>query len=294
MAFTPSREGQLSEDRLKWGYWWVTHKVQVRQWFIVFMVLLDTVLVGYAGYGFVDWFFLSGARERAAIGQMVKNPIDYAFFRNSAKPVALGVEDTLILQSGDGVFDFSSKVINDNTKWWADFNYRYVLNEDQNSSPKMTYGFVLPGDSTYLSTLGWKAGSTPSVRLEISNMQWHRVSPHVTFPTYESWKAEHLNLVIEPEPFRPALGSDPLHVSKAVFKVTNDSAYGYRTARFFVMLLSDTAVVGVNDVTIGRLLAGESKSVEVSWLTDLPTVTNVEIMPIINLMDPKIFVTVGR
>ncbi len=294
MAFTPTREGQLSEEKLKWGYWWVTHKVQVRRWFILVMIILDLIVLAYVGYGFVDWFFLSGAKERADIGQMVQNPIDYASFRAAAKPVDLVYENPLVLQAGEGAYDIASKVTNDNTKWWADFNYRFIMNEDPNSSPKAAYGFVLPGDSTYLSTLGWKTTSTPAVRLEISNMQWHRISPHTTFPTYDVWKAEHLNLVIEPEPFRPALSSDPLHVSKAVFQVTNDSAYGLRTARFFVILYSDQAIVGVNDVTIGRLMAGDGKTVEVSWFSDLPTVTSVEVIPIINLMDPMSFVTVGQ
>jgi len=108
MAFEPTREGQLTEEKLKWGYWWITHKVQVRKVFTVFMALLAAALVGYAAFGFLDWFFGSGVRERAQIGMLTQDVTDFEAFRRGLAPEPLVIDDALMLDANENVYDFIS------------------------------------------------------------------------------------------------------------------------------------------------------------------------------------------
>ncbi len=291
MAFQVSREGQLTEEKLKWGYWWVTHKVQVRRWFTVFLAIVAFVLVGYAAYGFADWYFGSGVRERAALATYLQPAIDISLFRRDTpkKPV---IEPVSILATGEGTFDMIARITNPSKSFWMDFDYRFVSGGSVVGT--VQHGFLLPASSKYLYLLGVKGTRPGSASMELNNVSVHRVDPHVIKPDYVTWGRARLNFKITDIKFTPPAPTDPLAVSRATFTVKNDTGFGYWNAGFFVMLRSESSIVGANYVVITELRAGQTRTVDASWFADVPGVTDVQVTPDVNIFDDRVYIPPGQ
>jgi len=292
MAFDASREGQLEEDRLKWGYWWVTHKVQVRGATVAALIVFDLIFIGYAAFGFVDWYFLSGVRERASIAQLTLRPTDYAWFRQKNGTQDLQVEPAMTLAGSQGAYDVVARVTNPNPQWRVTFEYHFTT--DGGATPTKT-AYVLPGDSRWLYALGQRSESRPSSsQLVIEKVQWKRVDLHETRPDYATWSTQRLDIRTSDVTYAGPQPQDPVVVSKAKFTVTNATAFGYYNVGFVVVLYSGTRITGVNRVAVSDLRAGEVKQVEASWFTDMPSATKVEVRPEIDIFDPRAYIATGQ
>lgn len=292
MAFTPSREGQLTEDKLNWGYWWVTHKVQVRRWFSVFLLVVDLGLVGYAGFGFADWFFGSGEIERRLTAQMSQQAINYTYFREKFAPTEFKIDDAVVLNAGEKTYDFMARATNPNPHWWLTFDYRFESAAGQTTTQR---GWLLPGDSKLLDALGVKSDVRPgTAKIVIENPVWHRVNMHETRPDYATWAKQRLNFQIDDVAFVPPSPQDPIAINRVQFNITNDTGFGYFKTGFLVTLLSGSRIVGINKVFISDLRPGERRPVEVSWFFDLPGVSKVDVRPIVNIFDEKNYIPPGQ
>ncbi len=291
MAFQVSREGQLTEEKLNWGFWWVTHKVQVRRWFTVVLGIVAFVLVAYAGYGFADWYFGSGVLERASFAAYERPAIDLSLFRRDTpqRPV---IEPAYILASSEDSFDLVSQVTNPSKSFWLEFDYRFE--SGGSTVGTVQHGFLLPASKKYLYVLGVKGNRPGSVTLQLNNVSVHRVDPHVIKPDYLTWARARLNFKIGDIQFKPPAPTDPLPVSRATFTVKNDTGFSYWKAGFFVLLRTGTSVSGANYVVITELRAGETRTVDASWFADMPGVSDVQVTPDLNIFDNSIYIPPGR
>lgn len=292
MPFDPGEIGKISEKGLKWGYWWVTHKVLLRKLLTIAIGIVAGVLVAYAGYGFLDWFFGSGVRERAEIGLLTKAVTPFSDFRAASTPQQLSLSTATVLDSGSGRYDIFSRAVNPNEQWWVEFDYTV---ETGVSAPIQKTAYLLPGETKNLHALGIKADSRPgNPSFMIDNISWHRVDQHVVRPDYRSWAGARLNFRLSDLKFVPPDPADPLPVSNAEFTVVNDTAFSYYEVGFFVTLYSGNRVAGVNYVTISELRAGERRPVKAAWFNSLPTVSRVEVTPEVNIFDDLVYIPPGR
>lgn len=291
MAFDPTG-GKLDEGQLNWGYWWVTHQVQVRKAATFVFGIFAFSLLAYAIWGFADWFLFSGVKERqqAGLTQYVEIPV--STFRQYAAKTEPFFDDPTVLPAGEGRYDLFAKATNANENWMVTFDYRF---EASGTSIPAKKGFLLPGETKRLHALGVKAEARPSSgKTVISNMQWSHVDPHLVFPGYAGWSKARLDIVAETPTFVPPAAGDTLPIGRATFSVVNRTAFSYYTVGFFVTAYSNQQVVGVNYVTISRLMAGERRTVEASWFSALPAVTRVEVMPEVNILDASAYIAPGK
>ncbi|MFH2062778.1 MAG: hypothetical protein ABIJ46_01330 [bacterium] len=279
-------DDRLSEDQLRWGLWWLHHKAQLKTGLTVLLAVVGFSLLAYGVWGFADWFFGSGVRERAGTALLTQNLTDYAGFREASMPERLSVQTPIVLTSGEGKYDLLARVANPNRRWWVEFDYRFV---DSGLPDRVQHGYLLPADSRYLYQLAVDADRRPSPSFEIVDLSWHRVDGHVVRPDYQTWATSRLDFVIADPEFMPPDPKSSLPVSRARFSVTNNTAYGYVSVPFMVALLSGERVVAANRVVASGLKAGETRTVEASWFNDLPSVTRVEVRPELNLFDPAIY-----
>ncbi len=291
MAFDPTGE-KLDEGQLSLGYWWVTHQVLVRKVGTVLLGIVAGSLFAYASWGFIDWFFVSGVQERRDAATIRHIGVPVETFRQYGAKTALLFEDATILPSGDGRYDLFARATNPNENWMATFDYHF-------DAPGMTVpakrGFLLPGETKRIHALGVRAEARPSsARTVISNLRWERVDPHLVFPGYRDWAARRLDIGIEGAVFVPPAVDAASSVGRASFTVVNRTAFSYYSAGFFVTAYAGQQAVGVQYVTISRLMAGERRAVEASWFTPLPTVTRIEVMPDINILDLSVYIAPGR
>lgn len=277
----------LSERQLRWGKWWLEHKHQVKTGYTIALAVLAFSLVAYAGWGFLDWFFGSGVRERAQIALLTKDLTDYAGFREATAPVQIQVEPATTVPAGPGKYDLVARVANQNEDWWVEFDYVF---SGPGADGSVRRGYLLPAEEKYLRSLAVKSESRPSPSIEIKNLVWHRVDKHVVRPDYRSWAGARLNIVISDAGFFPPSPDDTIPVSKAKFVVTNNTGFSYHAVTFFVVLQSGGRIVGVNQVVASDLRAGERRQMEAGWFNDLPNITRVEITPEINIFDDRVYV----
>jgi len=292
MPFDPSEIGKLSEKKLKWGYWWVTHKVQVRKIFTLILGIIGAALVAFAAFGFLDWFFGSGVRERTEIGTLTQQVIPYASFREKFKPIDIVIDSPVVMESGSGSYDFFSRAFNQNEIWWVSFEYQITAS---GVTTKTVPSFLLPGETKNLFALGIDSDSRPgSPEISITNLKWHRVNQHDIRPSYEAWSDARLNFRLTGLEFVPPEPTDLVPVSNAKFTVINDTGFSYYTIGFFVTLYSGPKIVGVNYITISELRAGERRPVEASWFTTLPNISRVEVDPTVNIFDEGVYIPPGQ
>lgn len=273
------------------AYWWVTHKVQVRRVFTLIVLLIDLALVGFAGYGFLDYYFGSGVGERVQVAQLAKQYINYGSIRQLMAPADLTVESMSVLNSGSGTYDIVARIANPNPKHWAEFDFQFMAGEPLGAA---AHDFVLPGSSKFIRLLGIKsAGSPGSPEIQFSNMAWHRLNAHVVGPDYSAWAAARLNLPITDVVFTPPEPTDPLTISRVTFNVKNNTGFGYRRIGFFVNLIGAAGQSGVNYVTISDLRPGEVRQVDASWFSVVPSVSSVEVEPDVNIFDSAAYIPPG-
>jgi hypothetical protein len=269
----------------------VNNKNQVKKVATAVLAVVAFSLFAYGAWGFADWFLGSGVRERQEIGQLTLNWTDYGFFRQAASPEPMITQSATVLSAGEGKYDMIARVSNPNQRWWMEFDYRFT---GPGFDDKYKKGFLMPSDTVYLYSLAVEAGAKPAVNLEISNLMMRRVDNHIVQPDYRTWATERIDFEFEDIGFKKPDPNSPIPISRAAFKVNNDTAFGYVSVPFFVTLLSGNRVVGVNRTVISELRAGEIREVEVSWFNDLPNVTRVEVKPELNLFDPDVYLKPGE
>ncbi|MBN1584773.1 hypothetical protein JW899_00185 [Candidatus Uhrbacteria bacterium] len=293
MEFTPSREGQLTERQIKWGYWWVSHKLQLKAALTVLIGISAFGLLSYGIYGFADWFFGSGVRERAEIGLMATTPTGYLEINRRVAPQEPIFSEPSVLLSGSGSYDIYSTVDNPNADWILKLSWHFEADGQPVGNSRQTT--VLPLGSAILSSLSYRSEVRPGqARLVLDGRRWQRLDKHVVRPDYPTWSGERLDLRVSDVSFNPPAADDPLTVSRAKFTVTNATGYGYWRVGFHVVLWGGTGLVGVNYVTVGELRPGESRPVDASWFTALPPVNRVEVIPEIDIFDADAYMPVGR
>jgi len=293
MAFESVREGQLTEDKLKWGYWWVTHKIQVRQGFSLILTLIDLILVAYAAYGFFDWYFGSGVQERATMATLPRQLINYTAFHQARAPQPLVIDSAAVLNAGEKSYDLAAQVTNPNMGYWVEFDYQFVGGNGPVGA--VGHDFILPGATKYIHSLDVKADSSPGASdLQVSTVAWHRVDAHVITPDLAHWAGQRLAFKVDEVKFKAPDPNEKLTVSRATFRLINDTGYGYRKMGFFFALEGTSGLVGVNYVTISDLRPGEVRQVEASWFSDLPSVSGVDVTPDVNIFNAQVYIPPGE
>jgi hypothetical protein len=291
MAFEPTREGQITEKQLKWGYWWVTHKLQLKALLTIFIGIIAFSLLGYAVYGFADWFFGSGVAERAAIAQMANQPTGYPAIQARAQPQQVSIEPASVLVSGADSYDLVSRVLNPNDDWTAMVTWHFEVAGRPVDEPRMTT--ILPNGANWLVELGYKSADVPvGTQLVVDDFAWRRLDKHRIRPDWPSWSGERLDIRLTDVEYRPPAADDPLSVSRATFNVVNSTGYSYWRMGFVVSLLDQGSLVGINRVTVSQLRAGETRPVDATWFSALPNVTDVQVTPEINILDESVYMPV--
>lgn len=198
----------------------------------------------------------------------------------------------MVLGAGAGAYDIAVRVTNPNLKWRVSFDYHF----DAGGAATVTQkGYILPGDTRWLYALGQRGTSRPpNAKIVVENVKWLRADPHLTLPDYATWIAKRMDIRISDAVYAGPQPQDPVPVGKATFTVTNATAFGYYNMGFFVTLHSGSWVVAVNRVAVSALRPGETRQVEATWASDIPTATRVEVKPEVDVFDERTYIPAGK
>ncbi len=267
--------------------WWVTHRALLKRIGFALFIAVDAALLLFGGWHLLDAFAVSYGVEQNAVMRMVAlGQSDLHAYTAANAAVDLEVGDGRVISIGGGRYDLYATLANQNEDWWAEFTYAFSIGGEQTESRE---GFILPTQEKPVAELAVESASPiPSASLVLQDVRWHRVDAH-GIPDYATWADDRLNLTISASSFEKETRFDGEVFGRTAFTIENDTAYSYYDVGLFVLLLRGSSVVGVNRTTLSALESGVETEVTVNWFGTLPSVSQVQVIPELNIFDLEVY-----
>jgi len=278
--------GRISNLKLKASYWYVTHKIQLKQGLIVSLIALSIMFYGFSLYRGAMILLVEDKASEQNLAYLPADFIDYQYFHQANKPKELRVLGFEAIGGRDGQYDFVAKIGNSNEKWIAEAVTIQLISHQDVMAEKVV--FVYPQTEKYVAFFGQEVnGPTPA--LKIDKVDWQR------YLEFENFAQPRLKFAISDIDFQSARESGirgELPVSVLNFKMANDTGYSYWSVGVQMILLSGSKVVGANYLALDQFISQETREVEMRWYESLGGVSQVEILPEVDILDPTSYMPV--
>lgn len=273
--------------------WWVRHKAAIYFWSRTILIASNTLVWGYVLWGVVDAYAISYPRESRitldiANNQAILNRIE------QDRPGNIGTSQVLVFPTTENRFDIMVDMENRNEQWWVEFSYRFNISGEQTP---VHQGYVLPASQTTLTELGWKPKGKGgrAAQLVVENIRWHRVNPDEVEGNYSEFVRKRFGgVAAEHVRFEMAAPTEGASLSRTTFDVVNRGAYGYWSVDYVIKLKRGNTVMAVNRINLLDLKPGETRPVELYWFDKIQGVNKTEVIPVINLLDPSVYLPSDR
>jgi hypothetical protein len=288
---TPVGSG-FTEGELQFASFWVRRKLEIRRAVYVILIIVNAVFWGYAGWGFIDAYAISYPRESRIPQEIAANEL-IAKRLTSNRPQSVQVKNVDVFQSTDGRLDMVVAVHNPNPQLAAEFTYRFNVSGELTTSRS---GFLLPGESTYLGEFGFaqsKPGGKTAV-LTVDDLKWKRVDPAEVGGDYATWLERRNAFRITNVANTQDVEISGKKFFRTTFQFENPTAYGYWNVDLYVILKRSDAPVAANKITLQRVASGDKRTVTLDWFETLPSITDTEIIPVVNFLEPAAYLPASR
>ncbi len=275
----------LSEKQLKFGYWFVTHKLQLKRGLEFALMAVSAGLFLFTIAMLVKLFLVEDTAFRAMQRQASQNLVNPAVIA-ARVPKPLSVKTSAALEGGKGTSDAYAEITNPNKDSWASWTGQFSA-QGATTTPRRE--FILPGETKPVVDLGIESPRLTGLKYEIRDLAWHRVDRH-DIPDYAAYRDNRLRFDIKDVVFTSAPSPDGKStVSRVSFTVVNGSAYNYWTVRFIARLYRGTSIAAVNTVELQAMKTGETRKVEMAWVQDLQAISKPEVIPDVNILDLSVY-----
>ncbi len=274
------------EKRFKYSLIWVEHRDLLRKIGLTIWGGVAGLMILYSLWVMVDTFLISYETERALL---VNTGLNQSTRHNAvlaSAPGALKLSSSSdIFAIDDDRYDFYTTVENENEDYWAEFDYYFSYGS---SVTETKHGFVYPVEEKPLVYLAWESDSRPSsAQVILENIQWHMIDGH-TIPDFVTYREDMIDFDITDADFESSIGYDTT-IGRSTFTVENDSAFAYWEPLFYVILHRGESVAGVTTTVAPQFAPGDKDTIEQNWYGTLPAITDVEIIPEVELLDDSVF-----
>ncbi|MBU1032683.1 MAG: hypothetical protein ABII13_00405 [Patescibacteria group bacterium] len=282
-----SSTGSFSSGELKLASFWVRNRSLFVRTGYGFLIALNVVLWAYVLWGILDAYAISYPRESRITQKIIENQIAEQSLQGD-RPVNIQTTNVTVFETTDNRLDMVVDVTNSNKSWWAEFNYRFNISGEQTS---LRSGFILPNSQIALTELGFKptAPGGRAAQLIVDDIRWHRIDPAMVGASYEEYADKVFKVGFENIDFQTDLIIGTQRIGRTSFDIVNPGSYGYWNMGLVIKLYRGTRVLGVNNITLKNVAPGETRHVELDWFDQFPTVTQTEIIPVVNLLDQNNF-----
>lgn len=275
----------LDESWLKRAAWWVRHRAQLKGILVGVILIVSGVFILYSLYVWVDFWGLSREREQRMYADLTRST-NYAALHENLQAASLRAPVVVVLSGSgrEGRWDVLTKLVNPNAKWLATVTFK-IVSSDGTSSPDQTVT-LLNNEEYFVVTRGAAQSPGASVRADFVNVSWQRIrdpealnerKPKFTVSDVKFLSAAELRL------------SGDLGLSQVQFTVANESINGFWSVDFSVVLLQGESAVAAGTTTLDRFAGGERRDVAMNLYTTIPTVTDVLVVPHVNVADEGVF-----
>ncbi|MAF24102.1 hypothetical protein CL634_00745 [bacterium] len=268
--------------RLKLGYWYVSHKLVLKKTLAGFLIVFSAVTFSYSIFYGILLLVVQGESSRQVTSGLTQDLINYEAVRQRNKPIELRVGNVQVLGGERGRYDLVAEVTNLNEQWAArKVTYQYMSGEQILSEANTV---IYPRGTQILTSFGVATSAAGQVSLEIKSIEWQRI---LDFDEFSQGRTDINITDLEHTNSRQAVVKGKIPNSKVTFTVNNDGPYSFWQAGFNVVLLRGNQIVGANYIMLEQLETGEARSAEVNWFEALPSITDVQIIPEIDIFDQE-------
>lgn len=276
----------LSEKQLKWGYWFVTHKIALRRVLEIFLIVFSAANLGFSGY-YLYLDIANTTERQQMLGELLTGGLNPAVTAKQS-PRSLQAGSVQVLAPA-GKYDFLASVANPNPYYAARFSYRFVYG---NTATAPEAGFILPGEQKFVVKLGVVSSGRPAgTALEIVSVDWERIDRH-KYPDWKGFASEHLNFPITDISYTAEidLAEGKPSIGRTSFTIANQTGYGYYGVRAIVIMYRGPAAVAVNTTAFPVLMPNASQSGAVTWFEKYDSVTQIKVFPEVDILNDASYV----
>lgn len=278
-------ERDITGRQIEAAIWYIKHKALLRRVAFIVIGAIDALLIVFVLFGYGRDILLLPERRAQELDLLKTTIASHGPALVSAvQQLELGGVE--LIRTGD-VTDVIARVRNPNPDWRARFSYSIGMGD---KTITISNGFLLPlEERPFFHSV--RGGSGEAI-FTIERLRWHRIDTH-EIVDFVSWQKERLQFEINDVRFIPSLIEGKGIVSRAQFTVVNTTGYGYYAPTFLVVLYQGSRVVGIQSVVLNELKSGQVRPVEVSWFDRVSAVSKVEVLPVIDILDPGVYLKPG-
>lgn len=288
MALETGNPNQVSSWKIKLSYWYVTHKVLLRQILVGFLILLNLALYSFSLYRVLTILVVEGKQFQQDLDVLTYNLIDYSYFRQANKPLDIQIASFDALGGKEGRYDFVAKVSNPNEEWVAaEVNFQLVSGTNVVAEKK---AFIYPQEDKYVTFFGQEVDAGFRPVLKVERIKWRR------FNSFAQFGEPRLRFEVSDVEFKSARESGirgDLPVSTLSFKIKNNTAFSYWHVGLYMALVSGARPVAANFIMLDNFYSGETRNVTISWYESLSNSGQIEILPEVDILNAASYIPVN-
>ncbi len=278
--------GEFSNQNLKMGEWYVRNKLILEKIGIVVLLIFCIITVAYSLWGWGYYAAVGYWRDKASLEEQARQFVDVEAVRALYTTTPLQISRPDVFRVADTRYDFSALVGNPNARHIAKVTFHFGYSGGETKSQTVA---VLPGQEARLSILGHELPDYPvDTQLVVTEMEWSRIDPHEVAEA-DGFIASRVNFVVQDLVFAEAGGATGVGAHRLSFSLTNDSAYSYWDPTFIIELIDRGQVAGIAYLVTEKFKAGETRAVELRLFGDLVDVSDIRLLPILNVFDPSVY-----
>lgn len=273
----------LSERKMNIGLWLVANRKNFHFLIVGFLLLIIFFAWGVFIFTFSRHIFFDMKADKEALLEIVKHNLEFFNFLqdNPVKDLTFGNVESIKI--ADDRYDFFAKISNPNEKYWAHFDYVFLVN---GVKTKKASGFILPAETKYVVLLGENVENNfGSLNFIIEKIDWQRLDRE-RHKDWKSFAADHLDITTDNTNFVSAQSSslsEKISINSLDFTATNNTAYNYWETSFITLLFNNNKIVGVNRYTTNRFMSGQTQNIGITWPENINRVSNILIIPEVDI-----------
>lgn len=276
----------LTEQELQLASFWVRNRPLLRKIGYGSLIAFASICWLFVLWSLLDAYAISYPREARIPRIILQNQLAVGGLQASA-PRPIEPSQVTVFDTTEGRQDVLVEIMNQNTGWWAEFDYQFDLNGERTP---LRRGYVLPNGRRYLTELGFEPETRGRTgRLVVENVRWRRVDPASVGGNYEAFADARLQFRADNVTYTRDLTIGTQTVGQSAFTLINDGAYGYWNPSVTVVVSRGTTPVGVTTIQLALIRPGEAVPVSINWFENLAGVSRTDVQVNVNILDPSAY-----
>ena len=278
--------GEFSNSRLKFGAWYVSHKILLRNILIGILLSWNVITIGLGLFVWGKYLFFDYSQDEKNIYSIATSYTPIASVHRIFEPQELTISQQKVFNSANDRYDFAVHVVNPNEDWVAMPKYKFTYNGGETATNEEV---LMPGENRFLILYGQKLSFKPSgIKLELVSVDWKRVDRHEVADPLQ-YVGQRYQFETSNFEFESAQKTDDFDAHTISFDLANNSIFGFWEGKFNVVFKNKSQVVGIAPLVIEGFDSGDIHHVELASFIDRLIVNEVLVEPTIDIFDEEVY-----